>query len=403
MSFRREKFVPQGGPDGGDGGKGGDGILRGSEGEHLLRAFQFKRMFEAEDGGKGLGKKKSGRGAKDLVVNVPVGTLVWKVRDDGSKELLGDLVDDGCRMVVARGGRGGRGNTHFTFSENRVPLLAEGGEFGEEVELELEVKLLADIGIVGLPSVGKSSLLRACSRARPDVAAYPFTTLEPVLGLVERKRRVFVAVEIPGLIEGAHGGAGLGDEFLRHMGRTRGIIHLLDGSSADVVKDYRQVREEMRLYDEALLEKPEVVVINKIDLPEVRERLSTLRETLQKNGLRGLFISALTGEEVEDVLDRASDIVDEQRSKMKVPSETMPALHPRSREGKPSVRREGEVFVLSSPHAERLVRRVDLGDERVQAQLWREFQRTGVVRALERAGAKSGMMVRIGNYELEWK
>ena len=377
--------------------------MRAREGEHLLRAFRFKQSFKAGDGKDGLGKNKTGHRGDSLVVNVPVGTVLWRVGKSDDKELLGELIEDNTTLLVARGGKGGKGNIHFASPENRTPLLAEGGELGKEIALDLELKLLADVGIVGLPSVGKSSFLRVCSRARPDVAEYPFTTLEPVLGWVERKGREFICVEIPGLIEGAHEGVGLGHEFLRHLGRTKATIHLLDGASGDVMKEYHQVKEEIRLYDDSLLERPEIIAVNKIDLPEVRDRISTIRETLERNGTHGLFISALTGEGMDEVLDVVSDMVETQRGVEVVQSKDVPILYPEPRAERPSVERNGDVFVLKSSRAERLIRRVDLEDGRVQLQLWHEFQRMGVAQALKRAGAKSGAVVRIGESELEWK
>ena len=337
------------------------------------------------------------------MIDVPVGTLIIRVSENEEREVLGDLVREDTRLVVARGGYGGKGNARFTRPQNRVPLLAEDGEITEEIVIELELQVLADIAIVGMPSVGKSSLLRVCSRARPDVAAYPFTTLEPVLGFVERKRQEFVLAEIPGLIEGAHQGAGLGHEFLRHTKRTRGIIHVLDGTSEHVVQDYRQVREEMRLYDENLLDKPEIVAVNKVDVPEVQERRSEMEAALQESKISALFISAVTEEGVGDLLDKALEILASLPPIETARPPDVAILKPRARGDRVSVEKDQGVFVLKSSRAERIVRRVDLEDWTVQAQLWGEFTQMGIVRALDRAGAMAGSVVRIGNWELEWK
>jgi len=369
----------------------------------MLRRFRYNRSFRADDGGKGQGNDRAGRTGKDCIIDVPLGTLIWRIGDGDEKEVVGDLVAEGMELVVARGGKGGHGNPRFARPQNRVPLLAEDGEITEEITVELELQVLADIAIVGMPNAGKSSLLRMCSRARPDVAAYPFTTLEPVLGFVERKRQEFVLAEIPGLIEGAHLGVGLGHEFLRHTKRTRGIIHMVDGTSEDVVKEYNQVREEMRLYDDTLLEKPKIVVINKIDVPEVRERRGEIEESLQRIEISAQFISAATGEGVEELLDKVLEMLAAMPI-ISTPAPTaIPVLEPRPRRERIIVEKVDGVFVIKSPRAERIVRRVDLEDWSVQAQLWNEFTKMGIVKVMDRAGAKAGSTVRIGEWELEWK
>jgi GTP-binding protein len=403
ISFRREKYVPQGGPDGGDGGAGGNIIVQASDGLHMLRAFRYKRMFKADDGSKGKGKNKAGRTGKDCIINVPSGTTITRIDLGGEREELGDLVTAGSKIIVQRGGGGGKGNAKFTNPQNRVPLLAEDGDIPQEIIIELEIQVLADVAIIGMPSVGKSSMLRVCSRAKPDVAAYPFTTLEPVLGFVERHRQEFILAEIPGLIEGAHNGAGLGYEFLRHMQRVSGIVHVLDGTSESIVQDYLQVREEMRLYDERLQEKPELVVVNKMDTPEVQVFSDEIDKSLKEIGLQVQFISAATGEGIEDVLDKVIEMLATLPSVEGAKVKPIPVLKPRSEINGASVRKVEGAFIVKSARAERIVRRVDLEDWGVQAQLWGEFKRIGVVRALEKAGAKSGATVKIGDVELEWK
>ena len=369
----------------------------------MLREFRYRRSFYAEDGGKGQGNDKMGRAGKDRVIDVPMGTLIARIGEDDEREVLGDLVHAGAELIVAKGGHGGHGNPRFARAQNRVPLLAEDGEITEEITLEIELQVLADVAIVGMPSVGKSSLLRMCSRARPDVAEYPFTTLEPVLGFVDRKRSEFVMAEIPGLIEGAHRGVGLGHEFLRHTKRTRGIIHMLDGTSENVVQDYLQVREEMRLYDESLLTKPEIVAVNKVDVLEVQEGRPEMEEVLRQSNIGVQFISAVTGEGVEALLDKAIEMLATLPPVEPSFPRSIPVLEPRARRERVTVEESQGVFVVKSSRAERIVRRVDLEDWSVQAQLWGEFIRMGLVRALERAGAKTGSVVRIGDWELEWK
>jgi GTP-binding protein len=305
--------------------------------------------------------------------------------------------------VVQRGGVGGKGNIKFSNPNNRVPLLAEDGDIPEEITIELEIQVLADVAIIGMPSVGKSSMLRVCSRAKPDVAAYPFTTLEPVLGFVERHRQEFILAEIPGLIEGAHNGAGLGYEFLRHMQRVSSIVHVLDGTSETIVQDYLQVREEMRLYDARLLEKPELVVVNKMDTPEVQVFRTEIEEALKEIGLQGQFISAVTEEGIGDVLDKVLEMLASLPLVETVKGDSLSVLQPRAEINRVSVRKSEGSFIVKSAKAERIIRRVDLEDWGVQAQLWGEFKRIGLVRALEKAGAKYGDTVKIGDMELVWK
>ena len=405
ISFRREKYAPKGGPDGGDGGSGGNIVFIARSGQHMLGAFRYKRNFVAADGGNGQGNNKSGSAGKDYVIDVPVGTIISEVGANTEKHVICDLAVEGAQITAGSGGIGGKGNAKFSRPQNRVPLLAEDGEIKEIVTLELELQLLADIAIIGMPSAGKSSLLRASSRARPDVAAYHFTTLEPVLGFVERKRKEFILVEIPGIIEGAHRGVGLGREFLRHTRRTRGIIHLLDGTSDNVLQNYCQVREEMRLYDPSLLSKPEVVVVNKVDLPDVQERRAEIEEELSKGKVSAGFISAATGEGIGELLDKGIEIMASlsQCESLDPEPETHETFFPIPRRRTAIVEKSQEHFVVKSPRAERIVRRVDLEDWNVQAQLWGELKRMGVVHALERAGAKTGSAVKIGDWELEWK
>lgn len=401
VSFRREKFVPKGGPDGGDGGDGGDVYLEARADLSTLQHFRYRDRFEAGRGRHGRGKNQRGEDGEDVVVPVPMGTLVYRLDPEGNPHLLADLTRPGQRVLVARGGRGGWGNARFAGPANRTPLLAEAGEPGESAWLLLELKLLADVGIVGRPNAGKSSLLARITAARPKVADYPFTTTEPVLGVVEHKGRTFVAAEVPGLIEGAHEGAGLGHEFLRHAERTRLLIHLVDGSSPNPGEDYRQVNRELALYSPLLAQKPQIVAVNKVDLPEVRERIPRLEADLASAPQPLHFISAATGEGIPTLLDTVLEAL----SRIPPPPPAGPTV---SLPPRPPVRQRGRVerrdgrFIVHWPRAERLARMVNPHDWRAVAQFRRELQRMGVEQALEEAGIRPGDTVVIGNLELEW-
>lgn len=304
VSFRRERFVPRGGPNGGDGGKGGDVILQADTQLITLLDLTYPKQFRAQKGSHGRGKDQTGKNGEDLIIRVPAGTLV---RDDQTGEVLQDLLFDGQRFVAAKGGRGGRGNTRFATPTLRAPRRAEKGEKGQEHRLRLELKLLADVGMIGYPNAGKSTLLSRISSARPRIADYPFTTLVPNLGVVSREdHRPFIAADIPGLIEGASNGAGLGLTFLRHVERTRLLIHVLDvseGPSRDAVDDFLALNRELKAYRPSLQEKKQLLALNKIDLPSVRERAEEIENQFKKLGHRLHLISGKTGEGVEEMLE----------------------------------------------------------------------------------------------------
>jgi GTP-binding protein len=307
VSFRRERFIPRGGPNGGDGGKGGDVILQADAQLTTLLDLTYPRQFRASKGSHGKGKDQTGKNGENLIIRVPVGTLV---RDNQTEEVLQDLLFGGQRFVAAEGGRGGRGNARFATPTLRAPRHAEKGEKGQERWLRLELKLLADVGVIGYSNVGKSTLLSRISSARPKIADYPFTTLVPSLGVVNRENhRPFVAADIPGLIEGASKGAGLGLTFLRHVERTRLLIHLLDiseGPSRDAVNDFQALNRELRAYDPSLQKKKQLLALNKIDLPSVRERATDIENQFQKMGHRLYLISGQTGEGVEELMKAVS-------------------------------------------------------------------------------------------------
>jgi len=303
VSFRRERYVPKGGPDGGDGGKGGDVILQADSQLSTLLDLSYPQQFRARKGSHGKGKNQTGRNGEDLIIRVPVGTLVW---DEETGELLQDLIFDGQKFIAASGGRGGRGNARFATPTHRTPRHAEKGEKGEERWLKLDLKLLADVGLIGFPNTGKSTLLSRISSARPKIGDYPFTTLIPNLGVVEREEgHSFIVADIPGLIEGASQGAGLGLTFLRHVERTKLLVHLLDISgepSRSPLKDFQTLNHELNAYHPFLTEKVQIVVLNKIDLPSVRSRVEEVMKAFETIGHRLYPISAQTGEGVDELI-----------------------------------------------------------------------------------------------------
>jgi len=312
VSFRREKFVPRGGPNGGDGGDGGDVVAVADPQLTTLLDLRYQKQYKAGRGEHGLGKDQHGRRGEDCLIKVPVGTII---RDAVSAELLGDLKVAGERVVVAAGGRGGKGNAHFVSSTHRSPRYAQPGMAGVERELEIELRLLADVGIIGLPNAGKSTLISVISAVRPKIADYPFTTLVPNLGVVGYDEgKSFVVADIPGLIEGAHEGHGLGDKFLRHVTRTVLLIHLLDASKIDEqdpLSDWRTINRELECFDPALIEKPQIVVANKMDLPEAREKAKLLDKKLPKRFQPVHTIAAATGGGVKTLVQRIGRKLDE--------------------------------------------------------------------------------------------
>ena len=303
ISFRREKFVPRGGPDGGDGGRGGDIILVADEGLESLIDFRYKRYYKAKSGAHGKGKNQQGKDGADLIIPVPLGTLI---RDETTDELLKDLNSPGERLVVAHGGLGGRGNASFVSSTRQTPRYAQKGQKGEEQWIKLELKLLADVGIIGLPNSGKSTLVSKISAAKPKIADYPFTTLNPCLGVVRYSEdKGFIVADIPGLIEGAHQGSGLGTTFLRHIERTRVLIHLIDGSNApplNPAKAFKIINNELKLHNPSLADKPQVIAINKMDLPESQNTYQKLKEFLKDLHLEIFPISAVTGRGIKSLI-----------------------------------------------------------------------------------------------------
>ena len=367
-----------------------------------LGHLRNRQHLAAESGIHGKGKNQSGSDGINREIPVPLGTVVW-LENKGFREWLAEVTEPEKRVQIARGGVGGRGNTHFASSTNQAPVLAEEGDVGEERVILLELRLLADAGIIGIPNAGKSTLLSVISRARPKIAEYPFTTMEPVLGVVERGWKSFVVLEIPGLLEGAHQGVGLGLAFLRHAKRTRLLIHLLDGFEQDPLANLRAVNRELSLYDEPLGTRPQVLAVNKVDITEVRERVPELRSTLGSLGVSIHFISAVTGEGVEELLADVQQLLEKLPKEQPPRSNEVPILRPKPTHARASVVKMGEVYVVSSPRAERLVGLVDLRRFQAWLQFRRQLEKLGVVKALEEAGVEQGELVRIGSVEIRWE
>ncbi len=402
VAFRREKFVPRGGPAGGSGGKGGDVYLVVDPHVSTLLPFRYKVHYRAERGQHGRGKGQHGRAGKDVYIPVPPGTMVY---DAETGELLADLTEPGQKVLVARGGRGGRGNMAFKSSTRQAPRIAEKGEPGEERWLRLELKLLADVGIVGKPNAGKSTLLSRISNARPKIADYPFTTLQPNLGLVQVGNRDFVVADIPGLIEGAHKGAGLGDRFLRHVERTRVLIHLLDGTSEDPVADFEAINRELREYSPTLAQKPQLVVVNKIDVPEVRARWPQIKAALEAKGVREpMAISAATGEGVDAMLQRVVQMLEEAPEPEPIRPEEVRVWRLEEDEDAFTVEYDPDegVWIVRGKAIERLANKTNWDYYDSVMRFQRILDHRGITEALEKAGVQEGDTVRIGNVELVW-
>ncbi len=400
ISFLQEYARPNGGPDGGDGGHGGSVVLVVDPDLRALDHLVRVPRIEATPGMPGGPNRRTGGGGKDKVVKVPVGTVVWDI-GPAEPKMLADLVGPGWSVVVAVGGEPGRGNVRFVGPTNQEPLLAEGGADGEEVLARLEVKLLADVAIVGAPNAGKSTLLSQISRARPKVADYPFTTIEPMLGVVERYGRSLVVLDVPGLIEGAHVGKGLGLEFLRHAERVRVLVHLVNGTADDLAAEYMRVADELAAYPGDLAEKPREVAVTKVDIPEVRERLAQQAGALAEvAGVDPLALSPATGEGVERLLERLIALVPV--TEAPEPRRIERPVEP-PRRSPARVHMEGAAFVVEQRDVERLAALANLDEWSTRMQFHRQLDRHGVLRALERAGVASGDTVRIGKAELEWQ
>lgn len=402
VHFHREKYVPRGGPDGGDGGKGGDVVLEVKPTLNTLSSFRQKERYLAPDGKNGGPNNMSGKMGADLVIYVPPGTVVF---DAETGDLLGDLTEPGQRLVVCKGGRGGRGNQHFATARHQVPRTAEKGEPAEEKRLRFELKLIADIGLVGVPNAGKSTLLSVLTNARPKIAPYPFTTLEPNLGVAQiDDTTTVVLADIPGLIEGASQGAGLGFEFLRHVQRTRVLIHLLDGLSEDPLADFSQINTEMSLFDPNIARKPQIVAVNKIDQPEVLERLPQLKRDLKKRGVTKIWeISALARANVRELLLAAAERLSETPA-IEDAETPMPVYKPKEDPKEFTIRREDNGhWRVSGTAIERAAKMTYFEHSGSLRRFQKLMEALGVEDALRKAGIQNGDTVLVGEFELEWQ
>lgn len=402
-SFRREKYVPRGGPSGGDGGRGGHVIFLADENLNTLVDFRYKRKFTATHGVNGQSSNKHGANAEDLVIRVPVGTMIW---DEEANLLLADLKENQQEVIIAQGGRGGRGNARFSSSVNRAPTFAEKGEPGEELTVKLELKLLADVGLIGYPSVGKSSLLARVSAAKPEVAAYPFTTLSPVLGVVSLgDERSFVLADIPGLIEGAHEGKGLGHEFLRHIERTRVLIHVVDLAGVDgrnPMEDYQAINQELSLYNEKLARRPQIVAGNKMDLPEAVNCLEDFEELMSREGKVFFPISTVTGEGIPLLLEKAYEYLqlppeeEEETEDFKLYEAQIPE------DDFVVLRDEDGAFRVKGKAIEKLVAMTYFDNDEAVRRFQRILRRNGIDAELRKKGAQAGDTVRIQDMEFDF-
>jgi len=407
-SFLREKYRPKGGPNGGDGGDGGSAYLFGDSSINTLLHIKFNSTIYVVHGGHGKGKNRRGANGDDKQISVPMGTVVYRMNEEGEKEYLDDITSEIPRLVAV-GGRGGWGNTRFATPTNQEPVLAQRGEKGEKVVLFLELKLLADVGLLAKPNAGKSTLISMCSAAKAKVADYPFTTVEPVLGVVRIGNNDFVMMEVPGLLEGAHDGIGLGHEFLRHAERARLYVHMLDGLSEAPVEDYRMINQELEQFNPEMAAKPQLVVVNKLDVTEVREYQEVLTEQLLDaigdKGSSVHFISAATGEGVDTLLGNIISALAE-LPKEEIDASLLPEpMHsrPQRSAGREAVwRASNGVFVVESEMMERLTAMADTRDQRVLLQLWREMRKTSLADRLIDAGIEAGDTIRFGKVELTW-
>lgn len=401
VAFRREKYVPRGGPSGGDGGKGGSVIIRADSNQNTLINFRRHRKFAAKAGENGGAKEMFGKNAENVIVDVPLGTMVY---DDRTGELLADMTQNGQQVTVAKGGHGGRGNSHYATSAVRAPTYAEKGEPGEEKNIRLELKVLADVGLLGFPSVGKSSLLRKVSGAKPEVAAYHFTTLNPILGVVSLdSERSFVMADIPGLIEGASQGTGLGDEFLRHVERTKVLIHVLDAAGSegrDPLEDFRIINNELELYSPALAKKKQIVAANKIDLIEDSSKIEVLRKAIESKGYKFFPVCTLNGEGLKPLLEAAWGILQEEPEVSFEPTEKDIVYEVPKDEF--LVEKKDDVYYVTGKRVEKLVGMTNFEDYVSLRRFERAWRFMGLEKLLRNEGIHEGDTVNLYGVEFTY-
>ena len=408
ISFRHEKYVAAGGPDGGDGGKGGDVYFKVDKDANTLIEFRFNKKYKANNGENGSGAKKYGKSADDLIIPVPIGTVI---KDAETNEILADLDEPEEKVLILKGGKGGLGNSHFATSTRQAPRFAIDGEKGEEKELILELKLLADVGLVGFPNVGKSTFLARVTSAKPKIANYEFTTLEPNLGVVKPKSgKSFVIADIPGIIEGASEGAGLGLQFLRHIERTRVLLHFIDASGTsgrDVEKDFETITNEFSKYNASIQNKPQILIASKIDITQENEDLKKLEDIAKKNNLKLFKISSVTGEGIDDLMNYLVTLIEQipksdyytnnQNTEKKVKVYTL------EKEEAFKVTREKGKFVVTGKAVDNIIRRVNIADNESLYFLHKKLNEIGLNTELKKQGIKDGDIVKIGSYEMEWE
>ena len=391
--------------DGGDGGDGGDVIFRGDTNINTLIGFRYKKIFKAENGSNGASAKKHGKNGKNIYIDVPVGTQIT----NENNEIIADITKHNQEEIIIFGGQGGYGNVKYTSSTNQFPVIAQNGEQGLEMNVKLELKVLADVGIIGAPNAGKSSLISFLTAAKPKIANYPFTTLEPVLGILDYRDVDMVIVDIPGLIEGAHEGIGLGHDFLRHIERCKVLIHLVDASEENPKKVFQNINTELELFSNEIKNKPQIIVFNKIDLDEVQVLQDDIVENMKSITNEIYFISAISGKGISEMMDKVIMTFEDFKltqsyevDNTSISDENIPIFQPLPKRRGISVYIEEEVYVVDSPGVERIATRIDYEDWMARMQFYKHLKTTGVVKALEDAGIKSGDTVRIGEVEWDW-
>ena len=403
ISFRREKYVAAGGPDGGDGGKGGDVYFTVDPDANTLIDFRYKKKFKAENGKNGEGARRYGRGGEDLYIKVPLGTII---KDAETGAVLADLCEQGQTELVFPGGRGGKGNSHFATSTRQAPHFSQGGEKGIEKEIILELKLLADVGLIGFPNVGKSTFLSTVTSATPKIADYHFTTLEPNLGVVKSEYGdSFVIADIPGIIEGASEGTGLGLQFLRHIERTRLLLHVIDVSGIEgrnPVEDFNIINNELKSYSEKLSTRTQIIVASKADLIQDEEQFNELAKLADEKNMKLFKISSVTGEGVKELLDYVSKTLKTLPKEDLIEIDEMKKVYTLEEKDEFTINRQDGIWVVEGPGVERIMRRVNLEDNESMHYFHKSLDRLGVNQALKKAGVKDGDTVSIDGWELEW-
>lgn len=403
VSFHREKYISAGGPDGGDGGKGGDVIFLVDEGLRTLIDFKYKRKYVAESGENGGSANCSGKGGKDLLIKVPPGTII---KDENTSHILADMTKPDQRVVIAKGGKGGAGNQHFATSTRQVPSFAKSGDAGEERHIVLELKLLADAGLVGFPNAGKSTILSNSSAAKPKIADYPFTTLEPNLGVVNLEGVTsFIIADIPGLIEGAHEGVGLGYDFLKHIERTKLLVHVVDVAAVDgrePLKDFETINNELKQYNPKLAERPQVVAANKVDLPAGRENLPEFTSRLEKDGYKVFPISAATGSGMKELMLYIAEVLSKLPDSVMTDGMEEEAVYTAQEEEPFSIRKEGRDFIVEGNWVRKIVGSTNFGIYESSQYFQRAIRNRGIIDALEKMGINEGDTVKMYDFEFEY-